>query len=219
MDLLTTPKLRLGQLQSLGESSIDYCDGLTEIEPEWAKANSSYIAFKASMTKVRVTAKKKRALDVSRDRKVTGFMNVTEEERKYDHDDKVILKALEALLIVEKNYGTKITRFSRAEETSAIDNLLTDVAMLDLTPLLATGIPRWVPKIEAANEAYKDADEDYNTDSTDETEANSAGSLAPALEHDLNELYAMLYAAIKRTPTPELIKAYAKLEILIDSLK
>ncbi len=218
MELLTLPDLRLGQLQTVGESSIDICKDFTELAPELVKVNGSFDTFRQGMLRDKASAEKKRELDLSRDHKVSGFMNVTFEEKKFPNKDEAVLNTHKKLLKIINNYGRKITRLSRAEETAAIDNLLADIAMMDVTPLVPTGIPRWIPEIATANEEYKKAAKEYIDDSTDDDAIKSASSLAPALEDDLDDLYAMLYATIKRTPSKELKKAYAKLEKLIDSI-
>lgn len=219
MKLLTLPDLRLGQLQTVGESSIDICKDFTELAPELAKVNASFADFKAGMSRDKTTAEKKRKLDKSRDHKVSGFSNVVFEEKKFPNKDEAILSSLKDLLKIVNNYGRKITRLSRAEETAAIDNMLADIAKIDVTPLIPTGIPRWIPEIAKANEEYKKGAAEYIDGSTEDDVIKSASNLAPALEDDLEELYAMLYATIKRTPSKELKKAYAKLEKLIDPMR
>jgi hypothetical protein len=219
MKLFTLPGLRLGQLQTVGDSSIKICTDFTELAPELAKVKASFADFKDGMSRDKTTAEIKRALDVSRDHKVSGFSNVVFEEKKFPNKDEAILSSHKDLLKIVNNYGRKITRLSRAEETAAIDNMLADIAKIDFTPLIPTGIPRWIPEIAFANEEFKKGAAAYIDGSTEDDAIKSASDLAPALEQDLNELYAMLYATIKRTPSEELKKAYAKLEKLIDSMR
>lgn len=219
MKILKLPLYRLGQLQTVGDSSVDICEGIPEIAPELAKAKVSLAAFKQGMLKDKASAEEKRELDLKRDRIVSGFMNVVYEEQKFPNEDQLIIDSHADLLKIVKKYGRKIIRLPRAEETAAIDNLLADIAELDVTPLTITGIPRWIPFVESANEEYRQAAKEYISDSTDADAKASASSLAPALEDDLEEMYTMLFATIKRTPTDALKKAYAELETLIDSMK
>jgi hypothetical protein len=146
-------------------------------------------------------------------------MNVVYEERKFPNEDQLIIDTHADLLKILKKRGRKIIRLPRAEETAAIDNMLADISKMDITPLTVTGITRWIPFVAAANEEYKQAAKEYISDSTDANAEASASSLAPALENDLEEMYTMLFAAIKRTPSDALKKAYADLETLIDSMK
>lgn len=118
-----------------------------------------------------------------------------------------------------KKYGVKIGRLPRDEETAAIDNLLADIAQMDVTPLLPTGIPRWIPAIKAANGEYKKAAKEYISDSTNAAATKAASILAPALEEALEDLYTMLFATIKRTPSDDLKKTYGDLETLVDSMR
>lgn len=219
MKLLKLPGMRLGKLQTVGESSIDICKDITEIAPEIVKLNASFAAFKTGMLKGKASAEKKRNLDLKRDQIVSGFMNVVFEEDNFPNEDELILKAHEDLLKIVNKYGVKIARFSRARETASIDNLLADIAKMDITPLAVTGIPRWIPAMEVANEEFRAAAKEYISDSTDAGATKSASSLAPALEEDLEDMYAMLYATIKRTPSDALKKAYGDLKTLINSMK
>jgi hypothetical protein len=218
MILITLPGLRLGQLQTVGESSIDICKNIPEIAPEMVKVNSSFDAFKTGMLKDKASAEKKRKLDLNRDRLSSGFMNVVFEEQIFPNEDELIINAHAELLKIVKKYGRRIIRLPRAEETAAIHNLLADIAQMDVTPLLPTGIPRWIPVLEAANKEYKLAAKKFISDSTDANATESASSLAPALEEALEDMYTMLFATIKRTPSDALKKAYGDLETLIDSM-
>ena len=146
-------------------------------------------------------------------------MNVVNEEQKFPNDDEKIVNAQAELLTIVKKYEHRIIRFPRAEETAAIDNLLADIAQMDVKPMLQTGIPRWIPAIEAANEDYKQAAKEFISDRKDAGFIESASSLAPALEEALEDLYTMLFATIKRTPNDALKKAYGDLETLIDSMR
>lgn len=184
-----------------------------------AKVNASFEAFLKGMLKDRTSAEKKRKIDKTRDHQVSGFMKVVFEENHFPNKDAAVITSHTELLKVVNKYGLKIIRLSRIEETTAIDNMFADIDKIDITPLIPTGITRWIPVIEASNAAYKGAAYTYISDSTQVASTKSATDLAPALEHDLEELYAMLYATIKRTPSDVLKKAYAELETLIDSVK
>jgi hypothetical protein len=218
MKLITLPGLRLGQLQTVSESSLDICKGIPEIAPETGNVKRSLTAFKEGMLKDKASAEEKGKLDINRDLIVSGFMNVVLEEQKFPNKDVAIVATHAALLKIVKKYGFNIIRLRRAEETAAIDNLLADIAQMDITPLTPTGIPRWIPVIEAANEEYKLAAKEFISDTTDTGFTKSASSLAPALEEALEDLYTMLFVTIKRSPSDALKKAYGDLETLIDSM-
>lgn len=171
------------------------------------------------MTKDKASAEKKRELDQTRDTRLSGFFAVVSAEEKFDNEDDIILNSYTQLLIIANKYGQKIRRLPRDEETVTINNMHADIAQIDITPLVPTGIPRWIPKIEAANTANKDAAADYLTDSVEADAIQAASDLAPELEDSLNKLFATLFANITLTPNDELEKAYAKLVTLIDSVR
>lgn len=219
MKLITLPKLRLGQLQTVGESSLNICQNIPDIAPEWTKANSSFAAFKEGMLKDQASAESKRKLDLKRDQIVSGFMKAADAEENFPNDNEQIKKTLEKLLKIKNKYGLNIVRLRRDEETSSIDNLLADIAQINTTSLASTGLLRWIPVLKDANDEYKQASQEYISDSTDADAILAASTLAPVLETDLEEMYFMLFAAIKRNPTDALKKAYADLEKLIESVK
>ena len=219
MKLLTLPRLRLGQLQTVGETTLTISKNLAELAAARRDVQSALIPFKEGMVKDAASAEQKRELDLKRDHRVSGFFSAVLAERKFPNVDKAVLKSHADLLKIVNKYGKNIIRLSRDEETSAIDNLLADINQIDVAPLATTGITRWLPAIEAANKEYKVAAKTYISDSVEADAIKAASILAPALEDALEKLFTRLFATIMLSPTDALKKAYAELETLVESMR
>jgi hypothetical protein len=219
MKLITLPRLRLTQLQAIAETTLTICKDLPQLVSEVLGVENVFNPFKAGMLKDKVSAEEKGKLDQVRDQRVTGFFAVLYAEEKIENDDPAILASYTALLKIANKYGQNIRRLPREEETAAIDNLLAEIAKINISPLIPTGIPRWIPSLAAANKAYKIASAQFISDNTDAKATEAAGLLAPRLVDALEELYTNLFAVIRLTPSDELKKAYAALEILVDSVR
>ncbi len=170
------------------------------------------------MTKDQASAEDKFRLDKKRDKFISGFMSDVNAEEKFPNEDAAILQSLGALLKIVKKYDFKITRLSYYEETVAIDNMLSDIGQIDISPLEAIGIPRWIPVIAEANKEFIDATTKFVSDSNEASAMQAASKLVPALEDALEELYAQMFSVIRTSPTDQLRKAYGELEILINSM-
>ncbi len=219
MKLIKLPRLRLAQLQIISESTLTMTEKTAELAVSRQNVENAFTPFVTGMLKDKASAEKKRELDQSRDNRTSGFFAALYAEENFDHKDPVILKSLTDLLKVANKYGPGIIKLPRDEETAAIDNLLGDIGQIDITPLLETGITRWIPKIEAENEAYRVAAAKYITDSVLAEASKAASVLAPALEDELELLYKKLFATIIVSPTPELEKTHAELKKLVDSMR
>jgi len=85
--------------------------------------------------------------------------------------------------------------------------------------LEGTGIDRWIPLIENANNAFKNAASNYVSQSAKAMETQAATTLVPALMASLDELYTLLFAHVKITQSDQLKTAYAELEELVDAYR
>ena len=217
MKLIILPRLRLAQLQTITETTLSICKNLTQLASEILSVKNIFTPFKAGMLKDKVSAEEKGKLDQVRDQRVTGFFGAVYAEDKIGNDDPAILASYAELLKIADKYGPNIRRLPRDEETAAIDNLLAEINRIDISPLVPTGLPRWIPSLAAANNAYRIASAKFISDSTDADSTEAASIQAPELVVALEELYTNLFAVITLTPSDELKKAYAELENLVDS--
>jgi hypothetical protein len=219
MKLIILPRLRLGQLQAIAKSTLTICKNLVQFASSILDVENAFVPFKAGMLKDDASAEKKGELDQKRDKRVTGFFAVIDAEEKIENEDETILASYAALMKIADKYGPSIRRLPRNEETIAIDNLLEEIGHIDITPLVPTGIPRWIPSLEATNNAYRDASSKYISDSVEADSTEAASIQAPELIDALEKLYLKIFASIALTPNDELEKAYAELEKLVDSMR
>lgn len=219
MKLITLPRLRLGQLQAITESTLTICKNLAQFASSILGVENAFVPFKAGMLKNNASGEKKGKLDQTRDKRVTGFFGALDAEEKIENDDPAILASYVELVKIADKYGPSIRRLPRDEETTAIDNLLAEIAKIDITPLVPTGIPRWIPSLEATNNGYRDASSEFISDSVEADSTEAASIQAPELIDALEKLYLKIFASIALTPNDELEKAYAELETLVDSMR
>ncbi|NJM15377.1 MAG: hypothetical protein HC896_08355 [Bacteroidales bacterium] len=217
MKLITIPRVRLNQLQSLAESSLEICRPLTEIQESTSKAAKSFEDFKQSMVKEGASADEKGELDLGRDKVVTGLVGAVNAELHYPHQDNGVKEALAKMAKTVNEYGLKIKNYRLPEETSAIDNLLADLNKLNLAALEGTGLLRWPMALAHANNLYKDADREYIADATVTKSSLSATNQAPILISELENVFLKLFSQIVVNPAEHLTKAYARLETLVGS--
>ncbi len=219
MELLSLPRLRNHQLQTVSENTIKICAELTQLKAPLETLTQKLDLFKGGMTKEQASAASKKELDNARDVLVSGFIKGVRIESAFPYTDTTSKEAINALLKVVNNYGTGIARLSYNEESAALDNLLADISKLDITPLADSGLARWIPLIEQANNNFKEAVSDYISESAKSSAVESATDVAPALLDALEALYAMIYAYLKIENSEELKEAYTQLQILLESYK
>ncbi|WP_068471626.1 DUF6261 family protein [Saccharicrinis aurantiacus] len=217
MELIVLPRLSLNHLQTITEESVKLCETIPELSAAIEKVNNVLEPFKEGMLKESLTAVDKKNTDWKRDRLTKGFIKSVRNELLFDHSDAEVLETLKQLNKVVDKYGIEVTRLPLNAETAAIDNLLSDVAQIDITSLSNTGITRWIPKVNDANQAFKIANRDYNAKTTSNSAINSASSIAPSLRKSVNGLYAMLFGLIMMSPSDNLISTYKQLDTLVDT--
>ena len=219
MELLTLPKLRHQQLQTVTEDSLKICEGLTQLQVPIDKVNLQFERFKGGMTRDKATATEKKELDNTRDHLVANFIKAVVAESYFPHNNNLIKETLSEVVKVVSSYGTKIVRLSYNEESAAIDNMLTDLSKINFDPLEPTGLERWLPPIQQANNEFKTAAQEYIAESANENKVDSATEVAPVLMDALEALYSMVYAYLKIDPTDELRNAYNQLQILLNGYR
>lgn len=219
MNLISLPTLRHNQLQSVCENSIKICAGITELDGILSHVTNAFQPFKNGMIKVQASGSSKKEIDTERDNLTTGFLRAIAAEQQFPHTDSATIESLKNLATKANKYSMKITRLPFNEETAAIDNFMADIKPLDLTPLNNSGLTRWIPLIETANKAFKEAAVLYIKDSAQSHTIASATDTAPALIDALEGLYAMLFALIKVNANATHIKSYLQLQTLVDSYR
>ncbi|TAJ06852.1 hypothetical protein DMA11_22360 [Marinilabiliaceae bacterium JC017] len=216
MELISLPRLRVKELQTVGEKSLSICAGIIEVEPAARKVETILEVYKKGVRKDQASAGEKKGLDKIRDRFVSGFTADLNAEMYFPHVDPVTVEALNRLQDLTQKYGTKITRLPYSEETAAVDNLLADLKEID-TQALDFKVARWVPLIEKANNDFKAADDAYIDEKVRADQTDAATSQAPELIEALENLYKLLFAHVQITGTEPILTAYAKLETLVKS--
>jgi len=218
MEIINLPRLRVNQLQTLCENSLQICEPLTEIAQAVNNVKTARDAFSAGMLKDHAASGKKE-LDTVRDTLVSGFIKAVRAEQLFPHSDETAKTALKAMVLAVNKYGKNISRLPYDEESAAIDNLVADVEATDLTPLDGTGLTRWIAPLKTANSQFKATVQEYVSDLAEVSQTEAAYTLAPALVDALEGMFTMLFAHIKINPTEQLTMAYAELEQLVNSYR
>jgi len=219
MELISLPRLRLKELQTMAENTLLICAPIEEVSSATQKVKNTLDTFKRSMLKDQASAATKLELDKTRDRLVSGFKQDVRAEQYYPHQEVATIETLENVRQVMDKYGPHLTKLTYSEESAAIDNMLTELKQVDTLALEGTGIDRWIPLIENANNAFKNAASNYVSQSAKAMETQAATTLVPALMASLDELYTLLFAHVKITQSDQLKTAYAELEELVDAYR
>ncbi len=216
MDIISIPQLKLGQLQSLTESSLSITASLTAVVVERQKVEDAFNTFLEGMKKEGANSDKS-TLDKTRDNLLAGFFFSVKAEEYFPNGDESVAAALKQLRELTESYGFKITRLPYDEETSAIDNLISRVEAIDLTTL--GHVARWLELIKTANENFKEASKDYLEQRVDSAALDSASEAAPVLLTQLENLYTMLFANAKVSVDDAQIRAYSELSELVNTYR
>jgi len=216
MELINLPRLRHKELQAIAESTLRICATITEVQPALAKVSTHLEAFKQGMLKEQAYAADKNELDKQRDRLLSGFMQSLKAETFFPHQDLEVVEVLAQVDQVTRKHGPRLTKLSYSEETSAIDNLLTEIGQID-TQVLDTSITRWIPLIQSTNNEFKAANSSFISDRAKATNTDSASQQAPLLRESMEGLLTLLFAHTKITVTTPILAAYREMEILIKS--
>lgn len=219
MEILTLPRLRNHQLQSVTEGSLSFCTGIDVLNTPCNKVETCLANFIDGMMKDKASAKGKAELDTERDTIIRNLMRAITTDIQYPYTTDTELAVAEQLKSILKKYGTGIVRLSYNEQSAAVDNMLADIKAIDFAATPESGVARWIPLVETSNNNFKVAAKTYITDSAELVNQVSATEMAPALLDALEGLYTMMYAFLKVNPTPELEKAYTEISLLIESYR
>nr|WP_319401004.1 DUF6261 family protein [uncultured Carboxylicivirga sp.] len=217
MELINLPRLRNKQLQTVAEDTIRICQPLTEVQPALLKVKATLDRFKLGMIKGQVSATEKVSLDRVRDRLVSGFIHDLKAEFYFPHSDEDKKTLTEVNQIIKK-HGSSIVRLPQNEETAAIDNLLFELKQLNQSVFEGNGLSRWLPLIEDANAAYKNAAGEFVDEKADAALVMSASMVAMELTVSLENLYTLLFAHAKVSDNESIHSAYSKIEEIVSAL-
>jgi DNA repair exonuclease SbcCD ATPase subunit len=217
MEIITLPRLKIAELQSLTASTLKICEPLTEVDEQIQKVETEFTSFKEGMLKNIATANGKKTIDKERDRYNSGFFFDIRSQMYYPYEDPAAQSAVDKLKELSKKYGSKINKLPFNEETAAIDNCMAEAEAIDLTPLSNTSIARWIPIIKDANQRFKDVANEFVEKSAAAASLESASAAAPELVHAIEQLYLQIFALLRVNPNHNLIKAYSELGELVDS--
>lgn len=219
MEIITLPRLRLAELQSLSEAAASICAPIKEIEKEKLVFDKEFAVFKEAVMKKQAKGEIKKAVDKVRDHYNSGFFFDIKAESFFPYTDEAAIEIVNQLKKLSEKYGFKINSLPFNEETAAIDNCMEEAEKIDLSPLASNDIGRWIPLIKEANQEFKDVSKSFVEESTAAASLESASAVAPELVHALEELFIQLFSIIRVAPTDELKKAYSELKTLVDSYR
>lgn len=216
MDLINLPRLRMKELQTVGESTVRICNTIPEVQNEVNKVIKSLDKFVLGMQKDKAFKGAKAELDHRRDSLTYALFTAIKSESYYPHNGK-IKQTVDALVAITNKY-VGINRYRYAEQTAAVDNMIEEIRSLGLPPEELPTIQRWLPLIQEANEGFKTASAEQIKQSAKESSTSAASSVAPQLAEDLQNLYILMFAHARIGTNNMLIKAYKELAILVDTV-
>ena len=218
MELLKVPRVNLPELQSFTKSALIIVQGLPEVEPETIKVTTAYDAFSESMIKIKPSNYKKE-LDKIRDSFISGLVANSKAELKFPHEDEELKAALKQFTDIVISYGNELANKSYDQESAETDNLLNELKRVNLTVLTSTGLPRWIPVIENANNAFKTHTDGLIEETVTAEAIKTATKVSLPLIDELNNLFMMVFSQANSTKSEALFTAYKEIEVLIDSYK
>lgn len=216
MEIISIPKLTLGQLQDLTNRSVEIATSIGAVSSELAVVEQAFDTFKQGMQKDQA-ASDKASLDRTRDTYVSGLFFDIKAEEYFPHTSEEVLKAVEQLKGLSEKYGFKISRLSYDEETTSIDNMLAELDKIDLSSL--DKISRWKAEIVKANEAFKAGAKTFLDERVSASDKESASAAAPELLDALDNLYTMLFAHAKISADETIINGYVTISTLVKSYR
>ena len=217
--ILSVPRVRVGQLQSLAENALAICSRHGQLQTATEKVRAELTEFKAGMLRQPASAAVKAELDKVRDRLITGLFFQIRAEEHFPHEspeDKVQMANLSAL---KKKYNSTITSLPLDEETAAVDNLLTELKAINIAQFANGRLQIWLPLILDANNKFKTAAQGYVADSAEAAGKASATAKAPKLMAALSAMFTMMYAFVQVSGDAALLKSYSELQVLINAAK
>ncbi len=219
MEIIALPRLRIAELQSLTETSLEICASIPEVEAQKQQIEKEFATFKGGVLKKQAGAEVKKTVDKERDRYNSGFFFDIKAETFYPYTDKAAIETVNKLKALSKKYGTKINRLPFNEETAAVDNCMEDAGKIDLSPLTSPAVGRWIPLIKETNQRFKNVAKEFVEESTAVASLESASAVAPGLMQAIEDLFIQLFSLIRVSPTDALKKAYSELETLVGSYR
>lgn len=219
MDIITFPRLKISELQTLTESTLTICEPLAEVAEQRQAVETEFTNFKESVLKKYASADDKQTIDKERDRYNSGFFFAIRAEKFYPYEDESAKETVDKLLNLSSKYGAKINRLPLNEETAALDNCMQETEAIDLTPLSSPAVAQWIPLIKDANQRFKNVANEYVEKNAAISNLESASVVAPGLMHALELLAIQIFSVVNVSPTDALTKAYSEIETLADTYR
>ena len=216
MQMIILPQLRLAQLQTLAESTIQITEGVSEVDPQVLALKTAFASFQEGMLKSS-SASNKKTLDRTRDLTNTGFLKSVEAEQFFPYQDAPSKAAVTKVVAIANKYGYELNRMSYDEQTAETDNLVAELEGMDLSTLPA--VQRWIPLMKTANDNFKLTVRTFLQEQTQADETEAASKAAIPLEDALKELFTILFAHVHVTKTASLVTAYKELNTLVNSYR
>lgn len=219
MELVATPPMRIGQIQLYTEGVLQKCEPFGELDEKIAPVQGTFQEFLEAMLKVKEADTKKRILDRASDSLIRPFYHQVLGEIGFPHTSPSAQKAQEALLELYEKYGPKISAYSYTDQPAAVDNMLKDLAKIDLNALGDSGLGRWLQPIQEANDNFKRGSVDFADEQQEMQEQDAASAIAPLLTSQINELIRLFFSNAVIGKNKKLTKAYEQLVIFIKTFR
>jgi len=217
MEMITLPPLRNKELQTFTVEAKKISKIVSLLAPSIQKVEDAETLFVEAMLKDKSTNVSKRDLDRTRDSYFSGMLQAIKSERIFPIAEVDKKNALDAVWNIILKHGTDIARLPYNEETAALDNLFIDINALESLSLVSEGITKWFPVVQAANDTFKVASEEFISESALISDTDSATKVAPLLREALQDLLIDLFSYTRVEKTDELKTAYAKMSALVNS--
>jgi len=219
MELLSLPRLRMGELQSLAENAVKICKPLAELKTDIANVELKLASFAESMRRAPASASEKAELDKTRDLLLSGLFHSIKADSYYPYPNDTQKELSAKLKDIEKKYGFKTKHLPIKEETAAIDNLLADIKSLNPKALEQSNADRWVNLLKEANENYKQSELGYISEQASASDINTATDSAPELAEAIEKLCLKVFSFAQISDKKAFGAAYSQLSQLVASYR
>lgn len=219
MELITVPRLRIGELQALTENALKICKPLAELKEEATIVEANLKQLTASIMKEKASSADRQELDRTRDKLITGLFLCLQSDSCYPYADDQKAELAEKLLELDKKYGLKIKRIPMGEETATIDNLLSELNTIGAKALEQSGANRWINLLKKANEEFKTSDLSYIASKASSATIEAPTIVAPVLSDSIERLCLKVFSYAQVSKNEAYTKAYAELTQLVESYR
>jgi len=219
LEMLSVPRVRVAQLQSLAEDALTICCNHGQLRAATEKVHALLNDFKAGMQRQPASAAVKAELDKVRDRLISGLFFQIRAEEYFPHESPEDKAHQANLSVLKKKYNSTITNLPLDEQTAAVDNLLDELQTINIAQFANGRVQVWMPLILEANNKFKSAAQGYISETAEATGKPSATAKAPQLMAALNAMFSMMYAYAQVSGDAALLKSYTELQVLVNAAR